>query len=94
MKFFSSALLFGVAVATPLVNVVPAAIKDVKIVNVTAIGSGCPVGHAFVNVDSSGTIFDVAFDQYIVQVGPGTSASDNRKNCRVSINLKFPGGYQ
>jgi hypothetical protein len=67
---------------------------EVKIVNVSAIGSGCPAGHAYVNIDATGTIFDVAFDKYIVTAGPGTSASDSRKNCRISINLAFPSGYQ
>jgi len=67
---------------------------EIKIINVTAIGSGCPVGHAYVNVDATGTIFDVAFDEYIVSAGPGTSVSDSRKNCRISINLQFPSGYQ
>ncbi|KAK4151706.1 hypothetical protein C8A00DRAFT_35657 [Chaetomidium leptoderma] len=67
---------------------------EIKIINVTAIGSGCPAGHAYVNVDATGTIFDVAFDQYIVSAGPGSTVSDSRKNCRISINLKFPSGYQ
>jgi hypothetical protein len=67
---------------------------EIKIINVTAIGSGCPAGHAYINVDATGTIFDVAFDEYIVSAGPGSSVSDSRKNCRISINLQFPSGYQ
>ncbi|KAK3380750.1 hypothetical protein B0T24DRAFT_697459 [Lasiosphaeria ovina] len=94
---FLPLLLASVAAAapSPVLSVQPApAPSTIKILNVTAIGSGCPVGHAFVNVDATGTIFDVAFDQYVVTVGPGSSASDSRKNCRVSINLSFPAGYQ
>ncbi|KAK3389668.1 hypothetical protein B0H63DRAFT_499634 [Podospora didyma] len=92
------ALLFATAaVAAPAnvlstVGVVPPT-NSVKILGVSAIGTGCPVGHAFVTVDATGTIFDVAFDEYYVQVGPGQSPSDARKNCRVSINLQFPAGY-
>ncbi|KAK3323130.1 hypothetical protein B0T19DRAFT_385373 [Cercophora scortea] len=103
MRFSPALFLFlGAAVAAPaaapgdgdgilIVPNAPTAV-DVKIVNVTAIGSGCPVGHAFVNVDATGTIFDVSFDEYTVTVGPGASASDSRKNCRISINLLFPEG--
>lgn len=93
---FITALFIGLATALPAENLVAPspAISDVKIRDITAIGSGCPVGHAFVNVDATGTIFDVAFDEYIVSVGPGTSPADSRKNCRISINLEFPQGFQ
>ena len=100
MRFFATALgLIGAATAAPTVTLDPSfpnspAPGDVKIIGVTAIGSGCPVGHAFVNVDATGTIFDVAFDEYLVSVGPGSTASAARKNCRVSINLEFPEGMQ
>ncbi|KAK3986865.1 hypothetical protein QBC44DRAFT_401772 [Cladorrhinum sp. PSN332] len=100
MRF--SALFFAGAAAAAAVPqgeplIVPSvpASGDVKILGVTAIGTGCPAGHAFVNIDATGTIFDVAFDKYIVSAGPGTSpATDSRKNCRLSINIKFPSGYQ
>jgi len=98
MRFFPAALLVGSAVAAPaatltLPNVAPK-VNDVKILGITAIGTGCPAGHAFVNVDATGTIFDVAFDQYTASVGPGNLPADARKNCRISINLAFPQGYQ
>ncbi|KAK3312112.1 hypothetical protein B0H66DRAFT_485961 [Apodospora peruviana] len=91
-QILSALPLIGAAVAAPAggLDVPQVSAKDIKILNVTAIGSGCPIGHAFVNVDSTGTVFDVAFDQYDVNVGPGSSASNSRKNCRISINLKFP----
>lgn len=100
MRFLSGILLAGAACAAvisptrdSLAAPVPAP-GEVKILNVTAIGSGCPAGHAYVNVDATGTIFDVAFDRYIVTAGPGSSPADSRKNCRISINLQFPSGYQ
>lgn len=93
---FTTALFVGLAAAIPVETlVVPSvAVSDVKITDITAIGSGCPAGHAIVNVDATGTIFDVAFDQYIVSAGPGTGSGDSRKNCRMSISLQFPSGYQ
>ncbi|KAL2264200.1 hypothetical protein VTK26DRAFT_476 [Humicola hyalothermophila] len=98
MRFLTGLLFVGAAAAAvvPKDNLVapPPPASEIKILNVTAIGSGCPAGHAYVNVDATGTIFDVAFDRYIVTAGPGSSASDSRKNCRISINLQFPSGYQ
>jgi hypothetical protein len=88
-----STLFVGLAAAVPFANLTPA-IKDVKIISISATGTGCPSGSAQVTVDATGSIFDVAFDRYIVNTGPGQSASDSRKNCRVSINLQFPSGYQ
>ena len=94
MKLLAPILFLSSFVAAiPLEAVAPDP-SSVRIVSVSAIGSGCPVGHAFATVDSTGTIFDVAFDQYIVEVGPGLTASDARKNCRVSLNIEFPQGLQ
>lgn len=98
MRFFSALPFIGAVAAMPAVisggglDVPNASPKDIKIIGVSAIGSGCPVGHAFVTVDATGTIFDVAFDQYYVAVGPGSAIADARRNCRVSINLQFPEG--
>lgn len=94
MKLLNLALSFGYASAAAIVTNAVAKAGDVRIISISAIGSGCPAGHAFATVDSTGTIFDVAFDQYVVEVGPGSSAADARKNCRVSLNLEFPQGLQ
>lgn len=94
LLFISAATAAVITPPRDTLGFVAPAPGDIKILNVTAIGSGCPAGHAFVNVDATGTIFDVAFDEYIVSAGPGSSVSDSRKNCRISINLQFPSGYQ
>lgn len=93
MKLFTFISTLALAAAVPLEAVAPDP-STVHIVGISAIGSGCPAGHAFATVDSTGTIFDVAFDQYVVEVGPGSTASDARKNCRVSLNIEFPQGLQ
>jgi hypothetical protein len=92
-------IFLGIAAASPLESLVvpqPRAVAPplVKIISISAIGTGCPAGHAAVTLDATGTIFDVAFDQYVVSAGPGSNAADSRKNCRVSINLQFSSGFQ
>ena len=98
MRLFLTALVAwtGAAAALPALSVPVLApqVNEVKIINITAIGSGCPAGHAVINIDATGTIFDIAFDQYTASVGPGNLPADARKNCRVSINLQFPAGFQ
>jgi hypothetical protein len=98
MRFFTAATLLATgAAAMPAISVPTAPTpnpQDVKILGITAIGTGCPAGTASVNIDATGTIFDVAFDQYTASVGPGNLPNDARKNCRVSINLSFPAGFQ
>jgi hypothetical protein len=98
MRFITALFTAGLAAALPAPDsplVVPPSPQDVgvKILNITATGTGCPQGSSIINLDSTGTIFDVAFDQYVVTVGPSSSAADSRKNCRVSINLSFNQGY-
>ncbi|CAI4219325.1 unnamed protein product [Parascedosporium putredinis] len=70
------------------------AASDVKIVGISAIGSGCPAGHAFATVDSTGTIFDVAFDQFSVVdttfSGYASLAAGQTGTCRAAYS--FSGG--
>jgi len=83
----------GLAAAVPTAPVAPP--SKVKIHDVSLIGSGCPNEKtAKVLVDATGTLFEASFSNYIIESGPGTGASDWRKNCRLSINLEFDAGYQ
>jgi hypothetical protein len=104
MHIFSHAvLLFGfVACARSLVTLprdiiapnrgdVP---EHVKIKGVSVLGTGCPAGTADVQVDATGTLFEVTFSAYEVETGPGTMPSDWRKNCKLTINMEFTSGFQ
>lgn len=66
----------------------------VKIKGVSVLGTGCPAGTADVQVDATGTLFEVTFSAYEVETGPGTMPSDWRKNCKLTINLEFTSGFQ
>ena len=50
-------------------------------------GTGCPPNSADVQVDATKTLMEITFSEYIVQTGPGTKASEWRKNWYLSLNL-------
>ncbi|CAI4218826.1 unnamed protein product [Parascedosporium putredinis] len=58
------------------------------------LGTGCPAGTADVQVDATGELFEATFSAYEVLTGPGTKASDWRKNCKLTMNLEFERGFQ
>lgn len=78
----------GLIVPTPQVDP-----EYVKIKGVSVLGSGCPAGTADVQIDATGTLFEVTFSTYEVETGPGTSPVDWRKNCKLTINMEFTPGF-
>jgi hypothetical protein len=34
------------------------------------------------------------FDSYVASIGPGVSATENRKNCQLNLDLQYPSGFQ
>ncbi|KAK3328757.1 hypothetical protein B0H66DRAFT_539298 [Apodospora peruviana] len=101
MKTFSLvAALVGAATAAPLAAepllAGPAATvpSSVRVVGVSLLGSGCPAGTADVQIDATKTLLEVTFSEYIIQTGPGTKASEWRKNCKLTLNLAFDEGFQ
>lgn len=81
------------AVASPK----PAPEPDTKLViNVaSAHGSGCPDGHADVQVvPDSTTTFTVGYSQYnTASVGPDSMPLDFRKNCQLALDIEMPRGF-
>jgi hypothetical protein len=68
--------------------------EHVRVVGISLLGSGCPAGSADVQIDATKTLLEVTFSEYIVQTGPGTKASDWRKNCKLTMNMEFDAGFQ
>jgi len=68
--------------------------QKVRVVGISLLGSGCPAGSADVQIDATKTLMEVTFSKYIVETGPGTRASDWRKNCKLTLNLEFDAGFQ
>lgn len=92
------ALLLGLAAAAPSPQLaVPQSSESpnsVRIVGVSLLGTGCPAGTADVQVDATGELFEATFSAYEVLTGPGTRASDWRKNCKLTMNMEFDQGFQ
>lgn len=87
-------LFLGLAAAAPGASIPSAAPSQVQIHGVSLLGSGCPAGSADVQVDATGTLFEATFSEYEVQTGPGTMATDWRKNCKLTMNMEFDSGFQ
>jgi hypothetical protein len=87
-------LFLGLAIAAPGAAVPRAAPSKVQISGISLLGTGCPAGSADVQVDATGTLFEATFSAYEVQTGPGTTASDWRKNCKLTMNMDFDSGFQ
>lgn len=92
------ALFLGLVAAAPSAQLsVPPASEtpnSVRIVGVSLLGTGCPAGTADVQVDATGELFEATFSAYEVLTGPGTRASDWRKNCKLTMNMEFDRGFQ
>ena len=92
MRLFALASILALAAAAPQARgEVP---KQVKIIGISLLGSGCPAGSADVQIDVTGSLFEATFSQYEVQTGPRTSPVDWRKNCKLTINMQFDPGFQ
>ena len=96
MKALTLLLLPALALAAAM----PAVIEprdvpsSVRILGVSLLGSGCPAGSGDVQIDATKTLLEVTFSKYTIETGPGTRASDWRKNCKLTINMAFDRGFQ
>lgn len=61
-------------------------------------GSGCPRGSAKTivvsNLESSVGYFQVVFNKYLAERGPGKSAGDSSKSCSLSLSVNHTPGYR
>ncbi|KAK4032846.1 hypothetical protein C8A01DRAFT_20139 [Parachaetomium inaequale] len=71
-----------------------AAPRNLHVKGVSVLGTGCPYGSADVTADPSNTALEIRLSEYVVRTGPGTMASDWRKNCKLTLNLEYDAGFQ
>lgn len=59
----------------------------------TMNGSGCRAGSAAVATAGDNAGFTVTYSEFLAETGPQSSASANRKNCQLGLNVHVPDGY-
>jgi hypothetical protein len=59
----------------------------------TVNGSGCRQGTAATAVSEDNTAFTVTYSEYLAKVGVGTTPTDARKNCQLSLVVHVPQGF-
>ncbi|PVH91906.1 hypothetical protein DM02DRAFT_576540 [Periconia macrospinosa] len=67
---------------------------SVTIQSVTYGGTGCPQGTLSAQLSDDRTLVTLIFDTYIASIGPTVAVTENRKNCQINVNIKYPGGFQ
>ncbi|CAI6334689.1 unnamed protein product [Periconia digitata] len=67
---------------------------SVTIQGVTYGGTGCPQGTLSAQLSDDRTTVTLIFDTYIASIGPTVAVTENRKNCQLNVNIKYPGGFQ
>jgi hypothetical protein len=67
--------------------------KEINIVLVSAMGSGCREGTVATAAAPDDTAFTLTYSDYIAQAGLGAKATDLRKNCQLVVNFKLPQGF-
>jgi hypothetical protein len=67
--------------------------RNLRVKDVSVLGSGCPYGSADVWTDPSNTAIEIRLSEYVVRSGPNTMAADWRKNCKLTLNLEYDSGF-
>jgi len=61
---------------------------------ITYGGTGCPQGTVGSYISADRQTFTLIFDEYVASIGPGVAVAQNRKNCQLNLDLRYPGGFQ
>ena len=78
--------------ATALADAPPA--NEVTIRNLTARGTGCPVGSVDAMVSSDAKAFTLFFSEFIASAGPDQLIADQYKTCNIQLDLDHPHNWQ
>jgi hypothetical protein len=89
--------LLGLAASAPTAGPDPQAVpnnQDIQIESLNYAGSGCPANSVAPSLSDDRTLLTLAFDKYIAQSGHNIPPTDNRKNCQLTLKLRYPAGFQ
>lgn len=82
------------ALPSPVASASSPAPTSVAINSIAYGGTGCPQGSLSYFLSTDHTTFTLIFDDYVASIGPGTSVTDQRKNCQLDLDLVYPSGFQ
>jgi hypothetical protein len=67
--------------------------NEVYINSLTVNGSGCPAGSVASAISEDLSTFTLLFSNFIATSGPDVTAPNNRRNCQVNIDIRYPQGW-
>lgn len=65
-----------------------------KISKVGTGGTGCPQGTVSTIISDDRSVVTLIYDSYVASIGPGIAVTEQRKNCQLTLELEYPGGFQ
>ncbi|WP_242911508.1 DUF4360 domain-containing protein [Actinomadura terrae] len=93
--------VLGVAVAAISVTAMPASAGSRLVLGPEAVtvkllsvaGSGCPADTVSVKLKSHSDLIEIGYSYYVAQAGGSSSPTESRKNCQVSLDVRYPQGF-
>ena len=67
--------------------------SQVYVRSIIYAGSGCPAGTVASYVSPDSSTFDLMFDSFIAEAGPGVPLTESRKVCSINLDLTMPQGW-
>jgi hypothetical protein len=67
--------------------------NSVYVNNIAYAGTGCPAGTVAGSISADAKSFNLLFDSFVAEAGPGVPLIQSRKNCQLAINLHVPNGW-
>jgi hypothetical protein len=93
MKFATVLAASAIATTIPVENGNVPNRNEVSIRQITVNGSGCPPGSVASAISEDLKSFTLLFSEFIASSGPGVTAPDNRKNCLLNVDIRYPQGW-
>ena len=94
LKTVPALILFSLGISSYAIASQP---SYVHIKKVSARGSGCPKGTAFIDISPDKKVFTAIFDQFQAVIDPYDSSvryADRHKRCDLALRVHVPSGWQ
>lgn len=68
--------------------------NQVSFKDMSYAGSGCSAGSVANITNDNHTLLTLEFAEFIAAMGPGVPVTQNRRNCQITLDIHYPGGFQ